>query len=66
MLDAIGDFVVLCASADEMPNLLYEIGRLREITFRGAGEGTDERTRRAVEALSGLKKELSQSKAAAD
>ena len=29
------------ASAKEIPNLLHEIGRLREITFRDVGEGTN-------------------------
>ncbi|MDR3553885.1 MAG: GNAT family N-acetyltransferase [Syntrophobacteraceae bacterium] len=33
-------FHVFCASADQVPNTIHEIGRLREITFRGAGEGT--------------------------
>ena len=28
------------AAADAIPNVLREIGRLRELTFRGAGEGT--------------------------
>ena len=27
-------------AADAIPNILREIGRLRELTFRGAGEGT--------------------------
>jgi putative hemolysin len=35
-----GDLSVYLAPADEMPRLLDEIGRLREITFRAAGEGT--------------------------
>lgn len=35
-----GDFSVFLAPAGEIPRLLDEIGRLREITFRGAGEGT--------------------------
>lgn len=35
-----GEFDVYCASAQEIPNTLQEIGRLREITFRSAGEGT--------------------------
>ena len=30
------------AAADEVPNILQEIGRLREITFREVGEGTNE------------------------
>ena len=29
-----------CARADAIPHLLEEIGRLRELTFRAAGEGT--------------------------
>jgi putative hemolysin len=34
------DFAVLVAKASEIPNVLHEIGRLREITFRQVGEGT--------------------------
>ncbi|HTW65189.1 MAG TPA: lysophospholipid acyltransferase family protein [Bryobacteraceae bacterium] len=34
------DFAVLLAKANEIPNVLHEIGRLRELTFRQAGEGT--------------------------
>jgi putative hemolysin len=34
------DFSVLLAKSNEIPNVLNEIGRLREITFRQAGEGT--------------------------
>lgn len=34
-------YEVYCAPSNEMPNLLYEIGRLREITFRPIGEGTN-------------------------
>jgi putative hemolysin len=33
-------FDVIGACAAQIPNALYEIGRLREITFRQAGEGT--------------------------
>ncbi len=33
-------FSVFAASADQIPRTLREIGRLREITFRDAGEGT--------------------------
>jgi putative hemolysin len=33
-------FAVYAARASEVPNLLDELGRLREITFRAAGEGT--------------------------
>lgn len=35
-----GDFSVLLAAAAEIPTCLHEIGRLREATFRAAGEGT--------------------------
>lgn len=35
-----GPYVVYQASAGQIPNLLREIGRLREITFRAVGEGT--------------------------
>ena len=38
------DFVVYAAQAVEIPYLLEEVGRLREITFRQAGEGTGKRT----------------------
>ena len=34
------DFTVLLAKAREIPNVLHEIGRLREVTFRQVGEGT--------------------------
>ena len=36
-----GNFKVFCAPSFEMPNILNEIGRLREITFREIGEGTN-------------------------
>lgn len=32
---------VYCAKAEKFPNVLREIGRLREITYRGVGEGTN-------------------------
>lgn len=35
-----GELAVYLAPAGEIPNVLAEIGRLREITFRAAGEGT--------------------------
>ncbi len=35
-----GDYRVYCAQAPQIPQALREIGRLRELTFRGAGEGT--------------------------
>lgn len=31
---------VFCTGADAIPNILKEIGRLREVTFRAVGEGT--------------------------
>jgi putative hemolysin len=34
------DFAVYAARSFEMPHLLDELGRLREVTFRAAGEGT--------------------------
>lgn len=33
-------FQVFAATKDQIPHVLHEIGRLREITFRGVGEGT--------------------------
>ncbi|MEJ5301155.1 MAG: GNAT family N-acyltransferase [Thermodesulforhabdaceae bacterium] len=35
-----GHYKIFWASASQIPNLLLEIGRLREITFRTAGEGS--------------------------
>ena len=35
-----GDFDIYCAAAEELPAVLNEIGRLREISFRAVGEGT--------------------------
>ncbi len=35
-----GQFSVYCARAEQFPWCLQEIGRLRELTFRAAGEGT--------------------------
>lgn len=35
-----GSFRVFCAAADQIPQTLREIGRLRAVTFRAAGEGT--------------------------
>jgi putative hemolysin len=34
------ELAVYLAKADETPRVLQELGRLREVTFRGAGEGT--------------------------
>ena len=35
------DFKVYCAHSSEIPNIMMELGRLREITFRDVGEGTN-------------------------
>jgi putative hemolysin len=35
-----GQFRVYCARASQIPSVLREIGRLRELTFRAVGEGT--------------------------
>lgn len=35
------NYEVFFASSQQIPNLLHEIGRLREITFRDVGEGTN-------------------------
>lgn len=40
LLDENKDFSVHVADACEIPNLLREVGRLREVTFRAVGEGT--------------------------
>lgn len=36
-------YAVLLAVADQIPHALYELGRLRELTFRAVGEGTGAR-----------------------
>ena len=36
------NYQVFLVTADIIPNILHEIGRLREITFREVGEGTNE------------------------
>ncbi|HLV38046.1 lysophospholipid acyltransferase family protein [Xanthomarina sp.] len=36
------NYEVFLATSNEIPNILREIGRLREITFREVGEGTNE------------------------
>ena len=38
------EFDAYAARAEEIPNVLDEIGRLREVTFRAAGEGTSRTT----------------------
>lgn len=40
LLTAAGDLEVYLSPAPSMPNVLREIGRLRELTFRAVGEGT--------------------------
>ncbi|MBI1336664.1 MAG: GNAT family N-acetyltransferase [Phycisphaera sp.] len=40
LLASSGELGVYIAPAQKIPGVLHEIGRLREITFRGAGEGT--------------------------
>jgi len=35
------NYTVYCAPSGRMPNILTEIGRLREVTFRQVGEGTN-------------------------
>jgi putative hemolysin len=39
-LGGAGDLEVLVGRADQVPGIVREIGRLRELTFRAAGEGT--------------------------
>lgn len=41
LLFKVKNFVVYCAPSNEIPNVLNEIGRLRELTFREVGEGTN-------------------------
>lgn len=41
-LFTIRNYSVYCAPSNAMPNLLNEIGRLREETFRSVGEGTNQ------------------------
>jgi len=40
LLGGSGDLRVYLSEASQIPNVLHEIGRLREITFRAVGEGT--------------------------
>lgn len=42
LLDPSERYAVFATSADRIPNVLREIGRLREVTFRAVGEGTGE------------------------
>ncbi len=39
-LESARDYAVYIAGAGQIPNVLREIGRLRELTFRQVGEGT--------------------------
>lgn len=41
LLFKVKNFTIYCAPSSKIPNLLNEIGRLREITFREVGEGTN-------------------------
>ncbi|MCB0793172.1 MAG: lysophospholipid acyltransferase family protein [Flavobacteriales bacterium] len=43
LLNSQGEFDLYLASAHRMPNMLREIGRCRELTFREVGEGTNKR-----------------------
>ncbi len=36
-----GEMTVFCSPSSVIPNILKEIGRLREVTFRAVGEGTN-------------------------
>jgi putative hemolysin len=40
LLAETSDFAVYLGNAPEIPQLLLEVGRLRELTFRGVGEGS--------------------------
>jgi putative hemolysin len=40
LLTSKGEFDVFVAASHQIPNVLQEIGRLREMTFRAVGEGT--------------------------
>lgn len=42
LLSQFRDYQIFCSPASEIPILLQEIGRLREIAFRAVGEGTGE------------------------
>jgi len=41
LLFKIKNYTVFCAPSKQIPNILLEIGRLRELTFRLVGEGTN-------------------------
>ncbi len=42
ILFKIENFSVICVPSVEIPNVMNEIGRLREVTFREVGEGTNQ------------------------
>lgn len=42
LLFKIDNFSIFCAPSVEIPNIMNEIGRLRELTFRQVGEGTNQ------------------------
>jgi len=44
LMASVGGIDVYCARAADLPHVLQEIGRLREETFRAAGEGTGRST----------------------
>lgn len=41
LLFKLKNYAIYCAPSKAIPNVLHEIGRLREITFREVGEGTN-------------------------
>ncbi len=41
LLFKLKNYTIYCAPSKQIPNVLLEIGRLREITFRQVGEGTN-------------------------
>ncbi len=44
VLFTIKNYTVFCAPSNQIPSLMNELGRLREITFREVGEGTNQST----------------------
>lgn len=42
LLFRLKEYNIFCVPADHIPNILTEIGRLREITFRDVGEGSNQ------------------------
>jgi putative hemolysin len=44
LLFEMGDYSVMCAKAENIPNLILEIGRLREVSFREVSGGTNKST----------------------